>query len=69
MAVEWVQAQDTFNADLADGSQLTVTKGELLPAGHEVVKLDVSGTLFRPFDTGEQPAPKRGARVAKGTAP
>lgn len=63
------RAQDTFVADLADGTSVRVTKGEVLPEGHELVKRDQAGTgqLFRPLDTGEEETaakPQR-ARAAK----
>jgi hypothetical protein len=49
-----MQATDTFVATLRDGSDHLVTKGQILPWGHELVKRDRdgSGTLFRPLDLG-----------------
>ena len=38
--MEWFTAQDTFVADLADGSSMRVSKGHQLPAVHELVKRD-----------------------------
>jgi hypothetical protein len=64
MAQRWMKAQDTFVAQLADGSQRFVSKGETLPASHELVKRDQAGdgVLFRPLDADEEetvaPAPK-----------
>ena len=61
------QAQDTFIAVLEDGTERLVTKGEVLPDSHELVKRDVkgSGMLFRPLnvdgDEDEKPVPR--ARV------
>jgi hypothetical protein len=64
------QAMDTFMAVLGDGSQRLVTKGEVFPDGHELVKRDQdgSGRLFRKLDLGEdeeakpKPAARRAAR-------
>jgi hypothetical protein len=61
------QAQDTFVAQMDDGSMRYVTKGEVLPDKHELVKRDQAGTglLFRPLDLdGEEAAPKSGAKAA-----
>lgn len=61
------QAQDTFVAMLADGSQRFVTRGEVLPDNHELVRRDRDGggVLFRPLDLGEEePAVKP---VVRGT--
>jgi hypothetical protein len=46
------QAQDTFVAVLADGTERLVTKGEMLPDSHELVKRDAkgSGGLFKPLN-------------------
>lgn len=55
------RAQDTFVADLKDGTSIRVVKGDVLPEGHELVKRDQAGAgqLFRPLDeTPEDPAPK-----------
>jgi hypothetical protein len=56
--MQWHQSQDSFVAELGDGSQLRVMKGDLLPAGHELVRRDAdcSGTLFRPLDVGDDDA-------------
>lgn len=63
------QAQDTFVAQLRDGTIRRVTKGEVLPDRHELVKRDAegSGTLFRDLDLGEDEAPakSRSPRAAK----
>jgi hypothetical protein len=63
--VKYHRAQDTFVADLEDGTSVRVVKGEVLPEGHELVRRDAAGTgqLFRPLDTGEdeKPAPKPSA--------
>jgi hypothetical protein len=56
------QAQDTFVAVLADGSERLVTRGEVLPDSNELVKRDAkSGAgLFRPLDIdGAEPPPVR----------
>lgn len=59
-----MQAQETFVADLADGSTVRVIKGEVLPDGHELVKRDAdgSGTLFRRLDMGEPEVPPKRPR-------
>jgi len=58
-----MQATDTFVATMQDGSDRLVTKGDVLPSGHELVKRDRdgSGTLFRPLDLGDEdePAPAK----------
>jgi hypothetical protein len=63
-------AQDTFTAELKDGSVLRVARGEVYADNHEVVKLDGGrGLLFRPLDMGEsdaKPAPKASRSAAKG---
>jgi hypothetical protein len=62
------QAQDTFVAQMDDGSQVRVAKGEFLPEGHELVRRDQAcgGLLFRQvyLADDEQPKPARG-RAAK----
>ena len=62
------QAQDTFVADLKDGTTRRITKGEVLADNHELVKRDQagSGTLFKPLNLGEdeEPKPARGRRVS-----
>jgi hypothetical protein len=54
--VQYHRAQDTFIADLEDGTSVRVAKGEVLPESHELVKRDLagSGTLFRPLDDGSK---------------
>lgn len=59
--MKYHRAQDTFVADLKDGTSVRVVKGDVLPEGHELVKRDQAGAghLFRPLDSGEEePAPK-----------
>jgi hypothetical protein len=57
-----MQATDTFVATMKDGSDQLITKGQVLPFGHELVRRDRdgSGTLFRPLDLGgeDEPDPK-----------
>jgi hypothetical protein len=76
--VRYHRAQDTFVADLKDGTSIRVVKGDVLPEGHELVKRDLDAAaaaakastdrvpLFRPLDSGEEdPVPKSpAARVA-----
>jgi hypothetical protein len=65
--VKYHRAQDTFVADLKDGTSIRVVKGDVLPEGHELVKRDQAGAgqLFRPLDSGEEdPAPKSAAARA-----
>lgn len=61
-----MQAMDTFVATLKDGTERLVTKGEVLPFGHELCKRDRegSGTLFRPLDLGDE-APAKSAPEAE----
>jgi hypothetical protein len=69
--VRYYQAQDTFVAGLADGTERLVTKGEPLPETHELVKRDLAAAgperapLFRPLDDGEPPASRPRARPGK----
>jgi hypothetical protein len=57
------QAQETFHADLPDGSQLLVTKGAVFADSHAVVKLDAGrGLLFKPLDLGEDEPPAKRPR-------
>lgn len=67
------QATDTFVAVLADGSDRLVTKGEVFPNDHELVKRDAKGTggLFRDLDLGDADVPKSAAEAepAKAEAP
>ena len=60
------QALDTFVADLKDGTTKRVSRGEVLPDSHELVKRDLagSGTLFRKLDFGEDEPAKTGRRRA-----
>jgi hypothetical protein len=68
-----MQATDTFVATMKDGSDQLVTKGQVLPFGHELVKRDRegSGTLFRPLDLGgEDEEPKNApAKAMPAKAP
>ena len=61
-------AQDTFVAQLKDGSSLRVQRGSTWPDKHEVVALDGGrGHLFKDLDLGEsepEPAPKSAAEAA-----
>jgi len=55
------RAQDNFVAEI-DGAPLSVTKGEVFPDNHPVVKLDNGrGVLFKPLDI-DGPAPKTAAK-------
>jgi hypothetical protein len=70
---KWMTAQDTFVAQLKDGSSLRVQRGSTWPARHEVVLKDGGrGHLFKELDTGEDeqpaPAPAKSA-PAKAEAP
>jgi hypothetical protein len=62
-----MQAQETFVADLADGTSVRVVKGEILHDRHELVKRDQAGTgmLFRPLDMGEAEPLVKPARSPK----
>ena len=53
--MQWHKAQETFVAELGDGSSVRVVKGDTFPDGHELVRRDQdgTGTLFRPLDTGD----------------
>ena len=66
------QAQDTFVAEMDDGSQVRVTKGEFLPESHPLVKRDQdgSGTLFKQvyLAEDERPAPKSAPAKAEAKA-
>lgn len=76
--MDWFRALDTFSADLANGTQARVVRGDPYPGNHELVKLDLEwaakaakagverAPLFKKLDTGEEePAMKpRAARVA-----
>lgn len=58
------QATDTFVATLKDGTEHTVTKGQVFADGHAVVRH--APALFGEFDTGEEakPAAKTSRRSA-----
>jgi hypothetical protein len=60
------QSMDSFVAELGDGSEMRVMKGEVLPDAHELVKRDLkgSGTLFRKLDLEEEPPPGPKPKVA-----
>jgi hypothetical protein len=59
-------AQDTFVAELKDGSMLRVQKGSTWPDRHEVVALDAGrGHLFKDLDLGEDEAPRPKSAPAK----
>lgn len=68
-----MQAMDTFVATLKDGSDHLITKGQVLPFGHELVRRDRdgSGTLFRPLDLGgeDEPDEEPKSAPAKAEAP
>jgi len=62
------QAQETFVAELKDGSTVRVQRGEVFADGHEVVKLDAGrGLLFKPLDVDEpgDKAPKPAPKVSR----
>jgi hypothetical protein len=67
------QAQDTFVAEMADGSQVRVVKGEFLPESHELVKRDQDGAgmLFKQvyLAEDEKAAPKSTAKADPKAAP
>lgn len=68
------QAQDTFVADLKDGTPVRVTRGEVFSDSHELVKRDQagSGTLFKKLDLGEDeqaPAKSQPAKAEAKAAP
>jgi hypothetical protein len=71
MTQRWMKAMDTFVAQLKDGSQVFVSKGDTLPDSHELVKRDQAGggLLFRALDTGEEPPPKSQPAKAEPKAP
>jgi hypothetical protein len=66
-------AQDTFVAQLKDGSSLRVQRGSTWPDKHEVVALDGGrGHLFKDLDMGESeppPASKSEAKAEPKAAP
>lgn len=64
---------DSFVAELANGSEVRVMKGEILPDRHELVQRDLAGsrTLFRKLnlEDEEPPAgPKAKIPLARGKA-
>lgn len=65
--MKYYQAQETFTADMKDGSVRRVTVGEPLPETHELVKRDLAGKqiLFKLLDPGEEETPKRRQLRAK----
>lgn len=56
--MDWHRANETFVAELSDGSSVRVVKGDTFPDGHELVKRDkaATGMLFKPLDTGDDDA-------------
>ena len=61
------RAQDNFVAEI-DGAPLSVTKGDVFPDSHPVVKLDGGrGLLFKPLDI-DGPPPAKPARAPKGSS-
>lgn len=66
------QAMDTFVAVMDDGSERLVTRGEMLPDSHELVKRDAkgSGILFRPLNIdGDDVVPAKSAPPKAAAAP
>jgi len=60
------QAQDNFVAEI-DGAPLAVTKGDVFPDKHPVVKIDAGrGLLFKPLDIDAGPSQAKAPRVPKG---
>jgi hypothetical protein len=60
------QAQDTFVADMPDGTVTRVERGEILPDNHVLVQRDKTGTLFKTVTLGDDVEKARPARgVAK----
>lgn len=58
-------AQDTFTAQMPDGSFKHVTKGDWLPDNHELVKRDAdpalgSGVLFKAAEVEDDKPARRG---------
>ena len=67
------QAQDTFVAQMDDGSDQLITKGQVVSDSHELVKRDRKGAgiLFRDLDLGdadESPAKSEPAKAAPAAA-
>ena len=70
MAAAWMVAQDNFVAELKSGP-VTVHKGQVFAAGHELVKLDAGrGLLFVPMDDGPEAEPlaAKAPRTSRGVA-
>lgn len=76
--MDWYQSQDTFTADLDNGTQARVVKGSSYPGSHELVKRDIEwaakaakagidrSPLFRKLDTDEEePAPQPKSRLSR----
>jgi hypothetical protein len=66
------QAQDTFTAS-PDGIPYAVTRGQVFPDNHPLVKLDDGrGLLFKPLDLDQPPpgakAPTPGVKAPKARA-
>lgn len=67
------EATDTFVAQMADGSERHVVKGQPFPDRHELVLRDAdpktgSGILFRDADYGADEGPAKSAPEAKAEA-
>lgn len=63
-------AQETFVAELADGSSLHVARGSTWADRHEVVRMDGGrGHLFKPLDLDEADAPKSEAEAEPDPEP
>lgn len=72
------QAIQSFSAEFGDGRPaLAVSKGEVFPDGHELVRRDLDeaggrqpGQLFKKLDLGEEPAaPQEAPKAAARPAP
>jgi hypothetical protein len=65
------QAMDTFVAVMDDGSERLVTRGEMLPDSHELVKRDAKGggQLFRPVNIDGDDVPPAKSTPAKAGPP
>jgi hypothetical protein len=65
-----MQAQETFVADLDDGTSVRVVKGEVLPDKHELVKRDAagSGMLFKPLELDDDAPPVKPSRAARASS-
>jgi hypothetical protein len=63
------QAQETFTAS-PDGIPVMVTRGQVFPDNHPLVKLDDGrGLLFKPLDLDQEPPAGKAPKVAPGTRP